>query len=61
MMMKGRCYTMMKLMFWTTEGVAYIIVTGPVKEFKRSIRYALPDGSTITIKKNDIISLEREC
>lgn len=61
MMMKGRCYTMMKLMFWTTRGQAYILVTGVVKEFKRSIRYALPDGSTITIRKDDVISLERMC
>lgn len=52
---------MMKLMFWTAEGVAYILVTGPVKEFKRSIRYALPDGSTITVRKDDVISLERMC
>lgn len=61
MMTKGRCYAMMKLMFWTAAGVAYILVTGPVKEFKRSIRYALPDGSTITVRKDDVISLERMC
>ena len=50
--------TMMKLMYWTSAGRAYILVTGAVKEFKRSIRYALPNGSTLTIKKADIISLE---
>ncbi len=61
MMMKGRCYTMMKLMFWTTRGQAYILVTGVAREFKHSIRYFLPNGSTITIRKDDVISLERMC
>ena len=51
----------MKLTFWTPKGQAYVLVTGPVKEFKRSIRYELPDGSTITVRKDDVISLERMC
>ena len=51
---------MMKVMYWTPAGRAYILATGAVKEFKRSIRYALPNGSTLTIKKNDIISIEKE-
>ena len=51
--------TMMKLMYWTPSGRAYILTTGVVKEFKLSIRYALPNGSTLTIKKADIISIEK--
>ena len=51
---------MMKLMYWTPAGRAYILVTGAVKEFKRSIRYELPNESTLTIKKNDVISLEKK-
>ena len=51
---------MMKLMYWTKAGRAYVLVTGPVREFKRSIRYAMPDGSILTVRKDDIISLERK-
>ena len=51
---------MMKLMYWTPAGRAYILVTGVAKEFKQSIRYTLPNGSTLTIKKNDVISLEKK-
>lgn len=51
---------MMKLMYWTPAGRAYVLVTGVAREFKHSVRYSLPNGSTVTIKKNDIISIEEE-
>ena len=50
----------MKLMYWTPAGRAYVLVTGIDRKFKHSIRYSLPNGSTVTIKKNDIISIEEE-
>lgn len=46
--------------FWTARGPAQIIVTGIAKEFRKSIRFALIGGSTMTIRKADIISIEEE-
>lgn len=58
--MKGRCFKMMRLMYWTPAGRAYVLITGIAREFKRSTRYSLPNGSTLTIKNDDIISIEKE-
>lgn len=51
---------MMKLMYWTPAGRAYVLITGIAREFKRSTSYSLPNGSTLTIKNDDVISIEKE-
>lgn len=55
--------TIMRVMCWVKNGYrkksrAYFYSKGIKKEFKYSIRYALLDDGKLTIKKNDIISVE---
>jgi len=50
----------MKVTYWTSKGLAYIWPEQIAKENRMSIRFDLGDGETITIKKNDIVSIEEE-
>lgn len=50
----------MLITYWTTEGRAMLWAEGIAREFRRSIRFDLGYGETLTIHKNDIISIEEE-
>ena len=50
----------MIITYWTTSGRAMIWAEAVIKEFKKSIRFLLRDNTTITIKKDDIISIEEQ-
>ena len=48
----------MTVIYFEGKGQAMIEVECIAKEFSKSIRFMLADGSTVTIKRNDIISIE---
>lgn len=50
----------MKVTFWTKAGLAYIWAEAVLKEYRKSIRFLMPDNTAFTIRKNDIVSIEKE-
>lgn len=53
----------MKVMCWVKTGYrkqsrAYFFADGIIKEFKHTIRFLLANGDRLSIKRNDIISIE---
>ena len=50
----------MKVTYWTSRGLAYISPESIAKENRMSIRFDLGNGEMITIRKNDIVSIEEE-
>ena len=49
---------MLKVMFWTDKGRAYILAVREIANYGRSTRFELPEGGTIRIRHSDIISIE---
>ena len=50
----------MKVIYYVGKGQAYIYAERIAKEFKKSIRFDIGNNETITIKKKDILSIEKE-
>ena len=50
----------MKVIFLIGKGQAYTYAERIAKEFKKSIRFDIGNSETITIKKKDILSIEKE-
>lgn len=49
----------MRVYFWTRSGRAYIDAVGIAREYKTCIRFMMEDGTTESIKRDAIITIER--
>lgn len=48
----------MRVYFWTSAGRAYIDAVRIAKEYRTCIRFLLEDGTTMSIKRSAIITME---
>ena len=49
---------MLKVMFWTDKGRAYVLAVRKIADDGLRTRFELPEGGTIRIRHSDIISIE---